>query len=616
MAFRRWSGLLGLVLLVGCDGRFLVQGEPPFQIDIATFPFDAGIGEPQDPPPAFGPTVTQAVPPPAISGGTLLVLKDGKTAVAADPDRDRIFVADLTLGVKTGEVVLTPGDEPGRVAEDGAGLVHVALRRGGALIDLDPRTATVLARRPVCAAPRGVVWDAGSDQLHVACAGGELVSLPAAGGDPVRTLQLDRDLRDVVVAGSQLVVSRFRSAEVLIVESDGRVSARTTPPRFQAKEVRFGATFVPAVAWRMIPLQGGVAIIHQRAQEDEVEPLPGGYGSVGFGQCPSGIVHSTVAVMAAGGAMQIGGLIGGATLAVDLAVDPAAGRYVAVAAGNAHNPGVRQLFTGALASGENCPDNDRFFRGRSLRDPVGQAVAVAVDAQGEVVVQTREPASLQLVSGRTVSIALSDVSREDTGHSLFHANSGKRLACANCHPEGGEDGRVWEFLGLGSRRTQSLRGGILATAPFHWNGDEADLPALVDDVFVGRMGGPPVSADRVAALSGWLDRQPLLPRGAPADPDAVSRGEAIFNDNTGAGCAVCHFGPKLGSNESRDVGTGGMFQVPSLRGLSARAPYLHDGCASTLDERFGACGGGDYHGMTSNLTGQQKADLIAFLDTL
>jgi hypothetical protein len=45
--------------------------------------------------PQFGSTVAAAVPPPAISGGTLRILADGHTAVAADPDRDRVYVVDL-----------------------------------------------------------------------------------------------------------------------------------------------------------------------------------------------------------------------------------------------------------------------------------------------------------------------------------------------------------------------------------------------------------------------------------------------------------------------------------------------------------------------------------------
>ncbi|HVY46977.1 MAG TPA: hypothetical protein VHB21_13915, partial [Minicystis sp.] len=53
----------------------------------------------EEPPPAphptFGATVTASDAPPPISGGTLIVLADGNTAVAADPDRDVVYVVDV-----------------------------------------------------------------------------------------------------------------------------------------------------------------------------------------------------------------------------------------------------------------------------------------------------------------------------------------------------------------------------------------------------------------------------------------------------------------------------------------------------------------------------------------
>jgi hypothetical protein len=67
---------------------------------------------------------------------------------------------------------------------------------------------------------------------------------------------------------------------------------------------------------------------------------------------------------------------------------------------------------------------------------------------------------------------------------------------------------------------------------------------------------------------------------------------------------------------SADVGTDGTFQVPSLLNVAARAPYMHDGCAPTLADRFGPCGGGDHHGVTSPLGAAQIADLVAYLQTL
>jgi cytochrome c peroxidase len=65
------------------------------------------------------------------------------------------------------------------------------------------------------------------------------------------------------------------------------------------------------------------------------------------------------------------------------------------------------------------------------------------------------------------------------------------------------------------------------------------------------------------------------------------------------------------------VGTGKPFQVPSLKGVGARAPFMHDGCAKTLAERFQApCGGGDQHGVTSHLSPAAIADLVAYLESL
>jgi cytochrome c peroxidase len=64
------------------------------------------------------------------------------------------------------------------------------------------------------------------------------------------------------------------------------------------------------------------------------------------------------------------------------------------------------------------------------------------------------------------------------------------------------------------------------------------------------------------------------------------------------------------------VGTGRAFQVPPLMGLAARAPYMHNGCATTLHDRFGPCGGGDKHGKTSHLSAAQINDLVAYLETL
>src|SRR5204862_3649199 len=139
--------------------------------------------------------------------------------------------------------------------------------------------------------------------------------------------------------------------------------------------------------------------------------------------------------------------------------------------------------------------------------------------------QTREPAALwRSDTGATISLAPD--SRADTGQLIFHVNAGGGLACASCHPEGGEDGRVWNFVCLGARRTQSTRGAIGETTPFHWDGGERDLPALLDDVFSGRMAGPLLSDEKKSAMQAWFDTIPALPVAAGLDRSAVARGAA------------------------------------------------------------------------------------------
>src|SRR5262249_21152238 len=92
--------------------------------------------------------------PPPISGGTLLIMKDGHTGIAAASDRDRVSIVDLASQALTTEIKLNRDDEPGRVVEDADGHVHVVLRRGGSIATIDPAAGKLLARRPVCASPR------------------------------------------------------------------------------------------------------------------------------------------------------------------------------------------------------------------------------------------------------------------------------------------------------------------------------------------------------------------------------------------------------------------------------------------------------------------------------
>ncbi|MGZ3454643.1 MAG: c-type cytochrome [Polyangiales bacterium] len=610
------TGVCAAYAAVGCGSNSsapLPYGQPtpipPGEIDGG--PSEEFPSPPPGPPPDLGATTSQDKAPPPISGGTLIVLADAKTAVASDPDRDRVYIVDTGATTPAPkEIVLQEGDEPGRLIEDGHGKVHVALRRAGMIATIDVATGNVDGRREVCAAPRGIAYDKTADSLYVACAGGELVTMPATGGAATRTLKLEHDLRDVMIRGDKLAITKFRSAEVLMVDSTGAIVDRIRP----VIDVSFSGARSAAVAWRAVGTSTMMAVVHQSGQDDPVGTNPGGYG--GSGKC-GGIVSGQVTVVqddgiGTTGKAQTGGLPF-AVLPVDIAASTDGLQLAVVAAGNAHNSGMPTLFVGSPSV-----TPDPCGGGWNQAQAEGEPTAVAFAGE-DIIVQSRMPAQIQIFNKGTITprltIPLSTIDRADTGHRIFHANSGAFVACASCHPEGGDDGRVWSFVGIGRRRTQTFRGGLLGTEPFHWDGDQKDLRMLMTTVFQKRMSGPVLQDDQLAVLTKWIDHVPNLPVSKPQDPDAVARGKILFNDGDVA-CSGCHTGSTLTSNATVDVGTGGAFQVPSLRGIAHRAPYLHTGCAATLTDRFGACGGGDAHGKTSHLTKAQIADLVAYLETL
>jgi mono/diheme cytochrome c family protein len=563
------------------------------------------------------PLVEAEAAPPPIAGGTLAIIARGAKAAVADPDHDQVVVIDLTNLTVSATIPLAVGDDPGRLVEDTAGRLHVALRAGRGVAVVDPNAGVVLGRLPVCPLPRGLAYDADSDNVYVACAGGELVSYTASSGDLVRRLKLERDLRDVVVEGERLYVSRFRAAEVLVVENDGSVSTKLVPPPSITNRA---TTMKPAVAWRMIPAPGGgVLMVHQMVDPSPIDTSQGGYGN----QCRQIVTTAVSQLRLTLDGWAVDSIP--AVLPVDVAttanktfvVVPSAG-WVKDAPFKGTSPFT--VFTpppdhqrAQLAPCFSAPIGTPPLVG-GVPQPTGRITAVAFDPSGRLALQQREPGMFYLGDR---SVALPGRSRKHTGHEIFHLATAGGIACASCHPEGRDDGQTWNFAQLGIRRTQSLAGGISGTEPFHWSGDMVDFNHLAADVFGSRMSGPRIDANYTRSLFNWVDKIPRVEAPAAADPEAAARGQALFNDAT-VGCASCHTGARMTNNASVFVNTGGVFQVPSLVGLAWRAPYMHSGCAKNLSDRFIAagCGGGDEHGRTSQLTASQRADLVTYLESL
>lgn len=578
---------------------------------------EVGAGVPISEPeraPDNAPVVHAKTPPPPISGGTLLVTDSGDYAVASDPDRARIFVVDLRSEKLLHAIALPAADEPGRLAEDTKGLVHVAMRGSGDVVTLDPESGELIERRHACPNPRGIMHDADLDALWIACAGGTIVQLPVTGTEGTTRWVIDADLRDVLPElGSELpLVTQFRRAAVLGLQEDGSAMVYTTPRSIQTPQT----TLRPLVAWRTRPRpDGGWIMVHQLATLDPIdlgtevddEPAYGGVGSGTDGCNPN--VGVAVTLQLPSGASLVSSRIAGAVLPVDVAVDPVGTIAVALAGTTEETPNLRVLSADDLHDGESPPCRDG-----TGYDLPGQPVAVDFGPDLHLVVQSREPAALFVFDpgvADMTQIALSSESARDTGHDLFHLDTGESLACASCHPEGGEDGFTWAFEPIGARRSQPLYVGLQGTEPFHWEGDMADLTALFEEVHGHRMGGRPQSAERIAAVRDWLDTlKPPVPL-RPQDDEGVARGRAAFED---VGCAKCHGGPMLTNADSVASGAEFNVQVPTLRAVALRGPYMHDGRAATLRDAVLDMLRLSAHGGTA--TEAEIDDIVTYLESL
>jgi hypothetical protein len=463
--------------------------------------------------------------------------------------------------------------------------VAVLLRGSGELALVDARVGAVQWTRPVCSEPRDVAWSTADKAALVTCASGQLYTVNSAG---TRSVDLGEDLRDVLVVNGTRWVTTFRTAELLELDASGAVVKRLAPPQLTTPV----GTYLPHVAWRTVSDGKRIIMSHQLHLADDVNVLAPVVTApyYGDGQCLGTAVTSALTVFDPQAGTVLGTSARAGALPVDIAVS---GTTVAVV--SAANGTVETFDTTTLGGG-SCLYG---WPQTTVSNPVGVGIV-----NGALAVLDRSGwfgiAASTEMDGRGLRRMVS----LDTARKLFHAQSPSGVACASCHAEGYDDGHTWQF-GLRHVRTQSLEGGLLQTAPYHWEGELATLPALLDETFVHRMGGDAVSAPVANALAGWLN---AIPARRGIAPDAL--GAEYFKSD---GCTGCHSGAALTNNQTVDVGTGGMFQVPSLRAVSWRGPWLHDGCAKTLKDRFSA----DCHGDTHAPVPADHVDaLVAFLKSL
>jgi len=179
------------------------------------------------------------------------------------------------------------------------------------------------------------------------------------------------------------------------------------------------------------------------------------------------------------------------------------------------------------------------------------------------------------------------------------------------------------------------------------------------DQFAKAWGPGPITYEMVAKSIASFERTILI-ADSPFDrwkyghdpkavSDSVKRGFVVFTSRTKGNCAACHLVGEhdalFSDNKFHNVGVGvdfgqmidpgqfavtqneadrGKFKTPSLRNIALTAPYMHDGSLKDLkqvmDFYIGAGNSNpnldkEIH-VLDFLTGQERADLLAFLNSL
>src|SRR5262249_28737189 len=153
------------------------------------------------------------------------------------------------------------------------------------------------------------------------------------------------------------------------------------------------------------------------------------------------------------------------------------------------------------------------------------------------------------------------------------------------------------------------------TAPYGWRGDSATLADRVRKTLAELHQHPP-KKDEVRDLVAYLESlDPPAPAAVPPEhAEAVAYGRGLFEGR--ARCAPCHAGERLCDGEPHDVGTGGRFDTPSLRGVRHRSPLLHSGEAHGPEDVFRRFNSERRHGAAHELGPWELEGLMAYVITL
>ncbi len=577
--------------------------------------------QPTAPPPAVAapqasPAPVAAAPPPAPScarrapsarlqpigstgaGASIALGHLGGRALAyvADEDERAVRTVDLESGA---ELAFTPLDaSPGQLLLSGDGRVIVTLRGGAAVAVLEPGEDPAEPLQARCSVPVPVEPSAlaatpdGARLVVTSRWGHALTVLDGRTLERLAVVFLPRDPAGVVTSsdGRRAFVAHVVGARLSVVDLDGGAArnvdlhqVETQQLVFATRKVRWssgqGYALVRAASGRI--LAPGILANPSTGPD---APVSSGYGPGGaptqIGDVavldePSERLSTTPVLAFVAHADCL--------LPRAAAVDDVAGRLVVACLGDGvrvydaraplpHLAPLRRFEVPAGPTGIALFDDGK-------RAAVWSQFAHALSVLAVDVPDTNRPIHAFALPRHAPADA-----RLALGRQLFHAAGDPRLsgdgrACASCHPDGRDDGLTWSTPD-GPRQTPILAARLADTAPYSWDGSNADLSSHVRRT-VMRLFGSGLSPQERDALLAYV-QQMAVPASAPPRDAATARGEALFH-SAATGCAGCHDGARTTDGATHDVASrapgdrSGAFDTPSLRFVGKSAPYFHDG---------------------------------------
>ena len=599
---------------------------------------------------------------------SVLVDEAGGRVWVVNPDAGTVAAVDASTLAKVLEVPVGLG--PRTLARAGDGTIWVANQGSATITVLGPGGAVrATIDLPYGSRPYGIVFDPDGTRGYATLeATGQLLALDPRPRTVVGTLDLGPDdaglvpaVRGLAVApdGDRVLVTRFRSpagvAEVHEVHGPTltRVATHVLAPD-PGPDASDAGRGVPNYASSIaIGPDGTTAWIPSKKDNTSR-----GLARDGLALTPESTVRTIVSRLDLGaGAEDLAARVDLDDHDLAFAVEPSPnGDLLFVASQGTNQVDVIDAHDGSLAGG--------FATGLAPQglalDSVGRlwvqgflSRTLSVHDVSELLAGTgtaaRELAEIETVG---VEPLAPDVLR---GKQIFYNADTRRLnqdgyiACASCHLDGGQDGRVWDFTdrGEGLRNTITLRGRAgTGHGPVHWTGNFDEIQDFENDVrfhFGGTglmadedfeegtrsdpLGDPKAGLapdlDALAAYVASLDEVPPSPHRRPDGSltDEGLTGRAIFER---LDCTDCHGGPERTDSALdvlHDVGTLGPgsgsrrgeplagLDTPTLEGVWATAPYLHDGSAPTLRDVIDE----PRHGNASGLSLGEKDALVAYL---